>query len=165
MYRFLRSLHIYTFVVSRAFMAGAASQEALRRRWLLPGTWSHLWFTGVHECPPWCSIVGATVIVHQFFCILHYGISALVCCWSSVFVMRIIYKEGVASYIVLQPNVMQKHAQWHWVKIFLWCRVEVPIFIEICFTINYLIISDIFKVKNGSFQTFCIQICPNENFY
>ena len=22
--------------------------------------------------PPWCSIVGATVTVHQFFCILHY---------------------------------------------------------------------------------------------
>ena len=38
---------------------------------LLPGTWSHLWFAGVPECPPWCSIVGATVTVHQFFCILH----------------------------------------------------------------------------------------------
>ena len=25
----------------------------------------------VHECTPWCSIVGATVTVHQFFCILH----------------------------------------------------------------------------------------------
>ena len=34
---------------------------------ILPGTWSHLWFTGVRECPPWCSIVGATVIVHQLF--------------------------------------------------------------------------------------------------
>ena len=42
------------------------------RRWLLPGTWSHLWFAGVRECPPWCSIVGATVTVHQFFCILHW---------------------------------------------------------------------------------------------
>ena len=41
------------------------------RRWLLPGTWSHLWFSGVRECPPWCLIVGATVTVHQFFCILH----------------------------------------------------------------------------------------------
>ena len=39
--------------------------------WLLPGTWSHLMFTGVRECPPWCSIVGATVTVHQFCCILH----------------------------------------------------------------------------------------------
>ena len=28
-------------------------------------------FAGVGECPPWCSIVGATVTVHQFFCILH----------------------------------------------------------------------------------------------
>ena len=25
----------------------------------------------VHECPPWCSIVGATVTLYQFFCILH----------------------------------------------------------------------------------------------
>ena len=28
------------------------------------------WFAGVRECPPWYSIVGATVTVHQFFCIL-----------------------------------------------------------------------------------------------
>ena len=41
----------------------------------LPGTWSHLWFAGVLECPPWCYIVGATVTVHQFFCILHCYIS------------------------------------------------------------------------------------------
>ena len=27
----------------------------------------------VHECPPWCFIAGATVTVHQFFCILHSG--------------------------------------------------------------------------------------------
>ena len=26
----------------------------------------------LRECPPWCSIVGTTVTVHQFFCILHY---------------------------------------------------------------------------------------------
>ena len=39
---------------------------------LLPGTWSHLCFAGVHECPPWRSIVGATVTVHQFFCILDF---------------------------------------------------------------------------------------------
>ena len=38
---------------------------------LLPGTWSHPWFSGVRECPPWCSIVIATGTVHQFFCILH----------------------------------------------------------------------------------------------
>ena len=38
---------------------------------LFLGTWSRLWFAGVRECPPWCSIVGATVTVHQFFCILH----------------------------------------------------------------------------------------------
>ena len=34
--------------------------------------------SGVRECPPWCSIVGATVTVHQFFCILH-----LKCFYSS----------------------------------------------------------------------------------
>ena len=58
------SLHIYTFVVSRAFMAGAACQAG-------DSDWSHLWFAWVRECLPWCSIVGATVTVHQFFCILH----------------------------------------------------------------------------------------------
>ena len=58
-------LQLYTFVVSRAFMAGAASQAATLTP---PG---HLWFAWVRECPPWCSIVGATVTVHQFFCILH----------------------------------------------------------------------------------------------
>ena len=35
-------------------------------------TWSQLWVAGVRECPPWCSIVGATLTVHQFFCILHF---------------------------------------------------------------------------------------------
>ena len=50
-------------------MAGAASQAG--DTWLFPGTWSHLWFAGVRECPPCCSIVGVTETVHQFFCILH----------------------------------------------------------------------------------------------
>ena len=36
-----------------------------------PGHLVHLRAAGVRECPPWCSIVGATVTVHQFFCILH----------------------------------------------------------------------------------------------
>ena len=45
---------------------------AKQERWLLPGTWSHLCFAGVRECLQWCSIVDATVTVHQFFCILHY---------------------------------------------------------------------------------------------
>ena len=30
----------------------------------------------VPECPPWCSIVGATVTVHQYFYILHCSLSA-----------------------------------------------------------------------------------------
>ena len=50
-----------------------------RRRWLLQGTMSHLWFAGVCECPPWCSIVCAIVTVHQFFCILHWVIRCTIC--------------------------------------------------------------------------------------
>ena len=46
---------------------------------IAPGTWSHLWFAGVRECPPWCSIVGATVTVHQFFCILHFCHTCSLC--------------------------------------------------------------------------------------
>ena len=41
--------------------------------------WSHLWFAGVRECPPWYSIVGATVTVHQFFCILHFCHTCSLC--------------------------------------------------------------------------------------
>ena len=52
-----------------------AKQETLTP----PGTWSHLWFAGVHECPPWCSIVGATVTVHHFFCILHFCHTCSLC--------------------------------------------------------------------------------------
>ena len=63
------SIHIYTFVV--ADIHGGFGLPS-KRRWLLPGTWSHLWFPGVREYRPWCSIVGASVTVHQFFCILHW---------------------------------------------------------------------------------------------
>ena len=48
-------------------------------QFILSGTWSHLCFAGVREGPPWCSIVGATVTVHQFFCILQ-----LCCCRKSL---------------------------------------------------------------------------------
>ena len=30
-------------------------------------------------CPPWCNIVGATVTVHQFFCILHFCYTCSLC--------------------------------------------------------------------------------------
>ena len=52
-------------------MAGAASQAGDADSSRAPGPWSHLWFAGVRECPPWCSIVGDTVTVHLFFFILH----------------------------------------------------------------------------------------------
>ena len=48
-------------------MVGAASQAGDADSSRAPGL---TWFAGVRECPPWCSIVGATVTVHQFFCIL-----------------------------------------------------------------------------------------------
>ena len=31
------------------------------------------------KCPPWCSIVGATVTVHQFICILHFCHTCSLC--------------------------------------------------------------------------------------
>ena len=62
-------LHIYTFVVSRAFMAGAASQAGDADFSRAPGLTST--FVAVRECQPWCSIVGVTVTLHQFFCIVH----------------------------------------------------------------------------------------------
>ena len=71
------SLHIYTFVVLRAFMAGAASQAGDADSSRAPGL---IWFAGVHGCPPWCSIVGSTVTVHQFFCILHFCLTCSLCC-------------------------------------------------------------------------------------
>ena len=52
-------------------MAGATSPAGEPDSSQAHGITSGLNFAGVHECPPWCSIVGATVTVHQFFCILH----------------------------------------------------------------------------------------------
>ena len=70
------SLHIYTFVVSRAFMAGVASQAGDADSSRAPGLTSGL--QGSVNCPPWCSIVGATVTVHQLFYFL------LVCYFGKV---------------------------------------------------------------------------------
>ena len=50
-----------------------------RRRELLSGIWSHLWFAGVRECPPWYYIVGATMTVHHFFCFLHFCHTCSLC--------------------------------------------------------------------------------------
>ena len=63
--------------MSRAFIAGAASQAGDADSFQC--TWSQLCFTGVSECPPWCSIVGATVTLHQFFCILHFCHTCSLC--------------------------------------------------------------------------------------
>ena len=70
---------IYTLSLCRGhpWRVRLAKQETLTP----PGTWSHLWFAGVRECRPWCSIVGATctVTVHQFFCILHFCHTCSLC--------------------------------------------------------------------------------------
>ena len=39
----------------------------------------HHWFAGVSERPHRCSIVGATVTVHQFFCVLHFCRTCSLC--------------------------------------------------------------------------------------
>ena len=69
------SLHIYTSVVSRAFMVDAASQAGDADSSQAPDLTSNL--QGSVNVPPWCSIVGATVTVHQFFCILYFHDIAL----------------------------------------------------------------------------------------
>ena len=62
------SLHIYTSLRrGHSWRVRLAKQETPTP----PGTWSRLSFAEVRECRPWCSIVGARVTVHQFFCILH----------------------------------------------------------------------------------------------
>ena len=58
-------------------MAGAASQTGDADSSRAPGLTSGL--QGVRECPPWCSIVGATVKMHQFFCILHFCHACSLC--------------------------------------------------------------------------------------
>ena len=82
------SLHIYTFVVSRAFMTGAASQAGDADSSRAPG---HLCFPGVRECPAWCYIVGATVTVHQFFGILRFCHLFPLPCWAG----SRVYPRGV----------------------------------------------------------------------
>ena len=60
---------MYTFVVSRAFMAGAASQAGDADSSRAPGLASGLQGSvNVHR--------GALLFVHQFFCILHYMATA-----------------------------------------------------------------------------------------
>ena len=70
-------------------------QVSYRVQWIFTGldllsipcvTWSHLWFAGVRECPPWCSIVGAPVTVHQFFCILPFFQPTLILLWKCLYI-------------------------------------------------------------------------------
>ena len=72
LYRFCTSestWHLLIFIEYFFLMAGAASQAGDADSSRASGLTSGL--LGFHECPPWCSIVDATVTVHQFFCILH----------------------------------------------------------------------------------------------
>ena len=63
--------------VSQEFMTGSASQAGDADYSRAPGFTSGL--QGIRECPPWCSIVSATVTVHQFFCILHFCHTCSLC--------------------------------------------------------------------------------------
>ena len=68
---YLDSTSIYTLSLCRghSWRVRLAKQETLT----LPGHLVSPLVCRVHECLPWCSFVGATVTVHQFFCILHYS--------------------------------------------------------------------------------------------
>ena len=72
---YIVSVHIecQTFIYTLSLCRGHSWRVRLAKQETLtpPGTWSHLWFVGVCECPLGCSMVGATVTVHQIFCILH----------------------------------------------------------------------------------------------
>ena len=82
----MSGLHIYTFVVSRAFMAGAASQAGDADSSRAPGLTS-----GLQGC------IGATVTVHQFFCILHCKCSSLQEYAISCFLILAFIEEMVKS--------------------------------------------------------------------
>ena len=70
------SLHIYPLLCrAHSWWMWLAKQETLTHS----GTWYQLLFPGDREFPPWCFIVGATVTVHQFFCILHFCHTCSVC--------------------------------------------------------------------------------------
>ena len=69
---------IYTLSLCRGHLwedAASLAEDA----YSFQDTLSHLWFAGVHEYPPWCSIVGATVTVHQFFGSLHFCHTCSLC--------------------------------------------------------------------------------------
>ena len=67
------------------------------------------WLEGVHECPPWCSIVGATVTVHQF-CILHFCHTYLYCSLCRVeLVVQFPARGSIQVLLCLFPGVL-----WLW---------------------------------------------------
>ena len=102
---YIVSVHIQcqASIFTLSLCRGLSWRHPSRRRWLLPGTWSHLWFAVIPECLPWCSILGATVTVHQFFCILHvwllgtlYGFFGLIA-WGTGMSISIISGTEVAN--------------------------------------------------------------------
>ena len=81
-----------------------------RRCWLLLGTWSHLWFQGVLECPPSYVIVCAKLMMHQFFCILPVRGSSqkivyIACNWKSNVRIELVFspiKDGLSMHIIVK---------------------------------------------------------------
>ena len=53
---------------------------------------------------PWCSIVGATVTVHQFFCILHFCHTCFLCCVELV--VQFPAKGSTQVLLCLFPDVL-----------------------------------------------------------
>ena len=68
-------------------------------------------FAGVRECPPWCSIVGATVTVHQFFCILHSFVFYIKCpllweFWINNFSRKILERVLVGNIVNIRNECL-----------------------------------------------------------
>ena len=99
---------IYTLSLCRGHscLVRLAKQETLTP----PG---HLlsWFAGVREFPSWCSIIGATVTVHQFFCILHFVTLVPLPCEAGSTVPR----EGFDSSAIFTFS-------WYVVAVTIYCR-------------------------------------------
>ena len=66
-----------------------------------------LQFSGVRECQPWYSIVGATVTMHQFFCILYFCHTCSLC--RVELVVRFAARGSTQVLLWLLPGVF-----WLW---------------------------------------------------
>ena len=117
---------IYTFSLCRghSWRMRLAKQETLTT----PGHLVTPLVCRVCECPPWCSIVGATVTVHQFFCILLYfqlqiAFEKLSVCQvaflSQIVMSFVLFCENLVEDIVYMAGIC--HLQY-FLNIFVYCH-------------------------------------------